>query len=174
MQKSLQTEEGAIPVGVTRRSSGDIVFFDENSEITVCNVTYLVEERQCVSDQHVINGRLPTFILLHLALGNNNVYSGTGCSSAIIPFESMSPVALTPDPSKSSSVITPIKTAEADGDAIFHFREANQTISSSLCQISSLEVYRGREQVIKISHEGFSLSGSGSIKVRQEIKLTEY
>ena len=62
VQKSLQKEEGTIPVGVTRRSSGDIVFFDENSEITVCNVTYLVEERQCVSDQDVINGRLPTFI----------------------------------------------------------------------------------------------------------------
>ena len=97
-------------------------------------------------------------------------------SSAIITIESMSPVAiaLTADPSMSSSVIAPIKTAGADRDAIFHFKEASQAISSSLCQISSLEVYRGREQVIKISHEGFLLNGSGSIEVRQGIKLTEY
>ena len=33
----------------------------------------------------------------------------------------------------------------------------NEPINSSHCQISSLEVYRGREQAISISYNGFSL-----------------
>ena len=38
-------------------------------------------------------------------------------------------------------------------------------LNSSICHISSLEVYRGREQAIEISHGGFSLSSNGTIKV---------
>ena len=34
------------------------------------------------------------------------------------------------------------------------------------CSISSLEVYRGREEAIEISHEGFSLSDKGTIEVK--------
>ena len=44
-------------------------------------------------------------------------------------------------------------------------------LSSSTCQISSLEVYRGREQAIEISHQGFSLSENGNIKVLQLLQL---
>jgi hypothetical protein len=40
-------------------------------------------------------------------------------------------------------------------------------LNNSTCQISSLEVYRGREQAIEINHQGFSLSDSGTIKVHQ-------
>ena len=40
-------------------------------------------------------------------------------------------------------------------------------LNSSTCQISSLEVYRGREQAIEISHQGFSLSDSGTIQVHK-------
>ena len=39
------------------------------------------------------------------------------------------------------------------------------TVDSSFCRISSLEVYRGREQAIGISHEGISLGNSGTIEV---------
>ena len=47
----------------------------------------------------------------------------------------------------------------------FVFNATKQPVNSSFCNISSLKVYRGREQAIEISHEGFSLSGIGSIKV---------
>ncbi len=33
------------------------------------------------------------------------------------------------------------------------------------CHIDSLEVYRGRKKVIKISHDGFSINKNGSIQV---------
>ena len=49
---------------------------------------------------------------------------------------------------------------------MFKFNITNQLVNSSLCAISSLEVYRGREQVIEISHKGFFLSDNGSIEVR--------
>ena len=39
------------------------------------------------------------------------------------------------------------------------------TVNNTLCNISSLEVYRGREQAIEISHEGFSLTENGVFKV---------
>ena len=80
----------------------------------------------------------------------------------------MNPLALIADPSMSSSVIALIVKAEGDGDAIFHFREANQTVNSSVCHISSLEVYRGTKQVIKIRHDGFSLNDNGTIEVRHD------
>ena len=43
----------------------------------------------------------------------------------------------------------------------------NTQLNSSTCQISSLEVYRGRQQAIKISHQGFSLSDNGTIQVHK-------
>ena len=38
-------------------------------------------------------------------------------------------------------------------------------VSSSNCHIASLEVYRGREQVIEISHSGFFLTKRGNLEV---------
>jgi hypothetical protein len=49
---------------------------------------------------------------------------------------------------------------------IFGFNGTNRTVKSSFCNISSLEVYRGREHAIEISHQGFSLGDNGSIEVR--------
>jgi hypothetical protein len=43
--------------------------------------------------------------------------------------------------------------------------KTDQLVNSSLCHISSLEVYRGRDQAINISDQGFSLSENGSIEV---------
>ena len=59
---------------------------------------------------------------------------------------------------------------EAGISGVFMFNITNQLVSNSLCHISSLEVYRGREQAIEISHKGFSLSENGSI----EVKLMEH
>ena len=51
-------------------------------------------------------------------------------------------------------------------DAVIKKKESNETVNSSLCTISSLEVYRGRGQAIAIEHSVFILSDSGTIKVR--------
>ena len=42
-----------------------------------------------------------------------------------------------------------------------------QPASSPFCEISNLEVYRGHDQLVGISHEGLSLSDKGAIKVNQ-------
>ena len=42
----------------------------------------------------------------------------------------------------------------------------HQFVNGSLCQIASLEVYRGRDQIIEISHNGLSLSENGMVKVK--------
>ena len=51
-------------------------------------------------------------------------------------------------------------------DAVVTLRSRGEKVNSSTCNISSLEVYRGREQAIEISHEGFSLTDNGSIEVK--------
>ena len=48
----------------------------------------------------------------------------------------------------------------------FGFNDTNQPVNSSFCNISNLEVYRGKEQAIEISHQGFFINDSGSIEVR--------
>ena len=63
----------------------------------------------------------------------------------------------------------------ADAVVALRGRAENTRLNSSTCQISSLEVYRGREQVIEISHQGFSLSDNGStIKVIYTISRKKY
>ena len=44
-------------------------------------------------------------------------------------------------------------------------KTVNQPIDSSHCQISSLEVYRGRKQAISISYNGFSLGNESNLEV---------
>ena len=76
------------------------------------------------------------------------------------------PVSLRIDQMASTSAIiaqTHIKTQLVDAIVILRSRE--EQVSGSVCQISSLEVYRGREQAIEISHQGFSLNDNGSIEV---------
>lgn len=46
----------------------------------------------------------------------------------------------------------------------------NQPINSSRCQISSLEVYRGREQAISISYNGFTLGNESNLEVSIDIR----
>ena len=48
---------------------------------------------------------------------------------------------------------------------MFKINETDELVNSSLCHISSLEVYRGQQQAIEISNQGFSLIDNGSIKV---------
>ena len=50
---------------------------------------------------------------------------------------------------------------------ILKFNGTDQLVNSSFCNISSLEVYRGRQLAIEIGHAygGFSLSNNSNIEV---------
>ena len=50
-------------------------------------------------------------------------------------------------------------------NAIVTFRSREEQVNGSICEISALEVYRGREQATNISHQGFSLTENGTFKV---------
>ena len=94
-----------------------------------------------------------------------NHYPHSGCSYAIVPTSSLYLTTIAVfDP---TSAITYLSTGAENGDTyeMFKINETDQLVNSSLYQISSLEVYRGRQQAIEISHQGFSLSENGNIKV---------
>ena len=46
-------------------------------------------------------------------------------------------------------------------------RSTEKQVNSAVCGISSLEVYRGREQATEINHTGFALDDSGTFEVKQ-------
>ena len=48
---------------------------------------------------------------------------------------------------------------------ILKFNGTDQLVNSSFCNISSLEVYRGRQLAIEIGHGGFSLNYNSNIEV---------
>ena len=50
---------------------------------------------------------------------------------------------------------------------IIAINNVSQSVNGSLCQITSLEVYRGRRHITQISHNGFFLSDEGALKVNQ-------
>ena len=59
IQKSV-TSEKETPVAVSRRSSGDSIFFN-SSHVSTCpsvNATYIVDNRICVNNREVIDGNL--------------------------------------------------------------------------------------------------------------------
>ena len=50
-------------------------------------------------------------------------------------------------------------------DAVIVDRDTQQAVNGSLCHLTNLEVYRGREQAYDIRHDGFSLNSDGNIEV---------
>ena len=66
------------------------------------------------------------------------------------------------------SVITHTDKYFTEYVVTFGFNGTNQMVNSSFCIVSSLEVYRGREQAIEIGHQGFSPCDNGSIEVRKK------
>ena len=50
--------------------------------------------------------------------------------------------------------------------AISVINETHPFVNWSLCQIASLEVYRGSNQITEISYAGFSLSENGIVEVK--------
>ena len=70
----------------------------------------------------------------------------------------------------SSTVSTNAVTVNSQGlvvDAVVVLKEQQMQINNngSFCAISSLEVYRGRDQAIEITHQGLSLGDGGIIEV---------
>ena len=57
-------------------------------------------------------------------------------------------------------------TSQIDAAVSIIINGTHQLINESLCQIASLEVYRGRNQIIEISHNGLSLSEGGTVQVK--------
>ena len=99
-----------------------------------------------------------------------NLIITSGCGHATVPAQSQRLITIA-YLFISRLNITNLLVADntTNNNATFKFSETNQPVNSSLCNISSLEVYRGREQAIEISHDGFSLSNSGSIEVIIEL-----
>ena len=100
----------------------------------------------------------------------NDHYPHSGCGDAIVPTSSLYLTTIAVFDSTSAINITYLSTGPENGDItneMFKVNETNQLVNSSLCQISSLEVYRGRDQAIDISNQGFSLSEKGNIKVHK-------
>ena len=64
-----------------------------------------------------------------------------------------------------STIARTINTDNEIVNVIVTFRSREEQVNGSICEISSLEVYRGREQATNISHQGFSLTENGTIKV---------
>ena len=97
-----------------------------------------------------------------------------GCTVAIVPINSTFLIPTTTIGNPYSAVTSrPLDEPFGEYVEIFGFSGTNQTLNSSFCQISSLEVYRGREQAIEISQQGFSLSENGTIQVHQLYHVIE-
>ena len=88
-----------------------------------------------------------------------------GCSIAVIPTRYSLLIPTANISSQYSAITSTISDKFNEYIVMFGFNGTNQRVNSSVCNISSLEVYRGREQAIEISHEGFSLNGNGSVEV---------
>ena len=96
--------------------------------------------------------------------------SHTGCRFAIVPSNSRMfyRIAVNIDDNQNITK-TSLKTANAASQitnaVITRHRQPTLNKSFSDCHINSLEVYRGRQQVIEISHDGFSITAKGFIEV---------
>lgn len=161
--------EANFTLWVNRRSTTDLYSLNSNSTVQVnCGAkpNYLVNEKQCASDEELISGMYANPMVSDVC----NVDYIIGCRISIVPinFISLIPTAAAID-SQYSAIMTLGDSPEKNAVLVFGFNGTNQSVNSSFCNISSLEVYRGMEQAIEISHQGFSLGDNGSIEVRMRI-----
>ena len=98
----------------------------------------------------------------------------SGCSFAIATHEeglSNRRLALSFAPQNDTDMTTAATFFNSSGapkltdTVVVHKEQPVSTVNTSFCCISTLEVYRGKQQAIKIKHNGFSLSHSGTIVV---------
>ena len=92
------------------------------------------------------------------------IYRFIECSFAIIPTGEPNPLRLTIIIVNETSRLDTISN-NGSANAIVILRSTGEQVNHSVCKISSLKVYRGKDQAFEISHEGFSLGDSGTIEV---------
>ena len=93
----------------------------------------------------------------------------TGCMFSIAPSQQHSNITLTilirtPN-QRETLLMTPEAGSILTEAVVVHRTTTHQSVNSSSCSISSLEVYRGKQQVFEIAHDGLSLKDNGTIKV---------
>ena len=153
-----------IPVLVSRRLSGDS-YWHSNDDFQICrdnlNLTYLVSEDRCAKDQELFNGNI---------VGNNSnlkyyFFCHLDCGFATVPNGEPSNLSIALVLNGSNLRIADPEASLTDATIVSITNGTHQLVNGSVCQISSLEVYRGRSQITVISYDGLSLSGSGTVKV---------
>ena len=154
-------------VAVQRRLE-DFFYYQTTSNTTNCqyvcndegNETYLVAEQQCVNNSTLFSGKTWICILKY-----NHQYRFIECSFAITPTGEPHQLRITINAVAGTSRLQTFSSNQTSIDATVVQKSTNAEVNSSFCHISSLEVYRGREQTIEICHEGISLGNSGTIEV---------
>ena len=91
-------------------------------------------------------------------------HRSTGCTHVIVPSSQL--VAIATMISSNVSTLHLVGKNDPNSAERFYFNETDQPANSSFCHIASLEVFRGWEQAIQISHDGFSLSDNSTVKVK--------
>jgi hypothetical protein len=102
---------------------------------------------------------------------NHTIYN-TGCSFAIAANEeelSHHRLALSIADQSDTNVITAATFFNSSGtlkltDAVVVHSARELSVNTSFCHISSLEVYRGRQNTTEIRQDGFALSQMGTIE----------
>ena len=163
--KSMEGAEGSIPIFVLRRFATDYYSTNGTYYEVSCdnghhiNNTYLVHDRLCVTEEELY--RKGIIIIILFLCFHQLLY--IACSSSIVPSSGNKTTAVAILDSRTPN-ITHLKL-DTDGQELFKFNETDQPVNNSFCHIASLEVFRGWEQAIQISHSGFSLTRNGSIEV---------
>ena len=163
-----------IAVFVRRRDSSDYYSLqhDNRSSDERCtngNNTYLVIENQCTNNQQLLDGKKRSIVVEVIF---NCFTFDAECPFAITPSSELniSKLALRFIFDNETSSTTGGQTIASNGDDIIAVLVVHKTtqmsVNNSVCNISSLEVYRGRQQSYEISKDGFSLSKNGTIEVR--------
>ena len=171
---SIQAEAN-FTVWVSRRSTGDLYRLNSTAVHERCDpsASYLINEKQCALDEELFNGMYHVGSTYSNNKSDNSDLTCTiiiviiGCRVAIVPINSTFLIPTASIDSRYSVITSTLFKPSRECVEIFGFNGTNQTLNSGFCQISSLEVHRGREQAIEISHQGFSLGNSGSIEVRR-------
>ena len=172
---TLVCSEESVPLVIRRRLTGDFAYTDLNSTIACGNETFVTDERQCVSNNDLLNGMKFLMIVynghalitcLKTQVKTHSLHSE--CEFAIAPNGSRmtQEISVFIRDQKGITLLAVFLNSKVYNAVITQREQSQQTRGSfSNCNIVSLEVYRGRHQAYKISHQGFSVTSQTSITV---------
>lgn len=165
---------------VNRRTVGDTFTNYGMSVLSTCSdneeLNLLVHEGECVTNQALLQGEWMTWWnLLTCRHRLKIVFSPPDCRFSVAPNDELSHstlILVMTIPNSDSvrlqmiaSMASTVDSSNNQRDAVIVYNETRQLVSSSLCSITSLEVYRGRGQSFEIDYGGLSLNESGNIRV---------